>query len=73
MAALGSNSGRYGYTDTVLEMQHTAESVPRAAPPAGGDRDARLGADGADVDWDPSGGTSVNGRNTPIRPRPDSF
>ena len=31
MAALGSNSGRFGYTDIVLELQHTDASVPRAA------------------------------------------
>ena len=71
MAALGSNSGRYGYTDAVLELQHTAESVPR--PALAGGSYARLDAAGGDVNWDASGGTSVNGRNTPIRPRPDDF
>ncbi|KAL3911016.1 MAG: hypothetical protein SGPRY_008855, partial [Prymnesium sp.] len=29
MAALGSNSGRFGYVDIVLELQHTDASIPR--------------------------------------------
>ena len=32
MAAIGSNEGRYGYTDVVLELAHTDASKPRAVP-----------------------------------------
>ncbi|KAL1495201.1 hypothetical protein AB1Y20_017066 [Prymnesium parvum] len=67
MAALASNSGRFGYVDIVLELQHTEASVPR---PAGG-RGARDEA--PRVEWDAGGGTRADGRSTPIRPVEDNF
>ena len=68
MAAIGSNEGRYGYTDVVLELQHTDDSVPRAVPQSGASS-----TDGAKVEWDGARGTTVNGISTPIRPGPDNF
>mmetsp|Transcript_25565 Transcript_25565/g.49563 ORF Transcript_25565/g.49563 Transcript_25565/m.49563 type:complete len:186 (+) Transcript_25565:180-737(+) len=71
MAAIESNSGRFGYTDVVLELQHTAASVPR--PPLSPSERQRLDDEsGANVDWDWAG-TKSNGVQTPIRPRPDDF
>ena len=51
----------------VMELQHTAQSVPRDASATR----ERL-ADEGDVEWDLQG-TKVDGRSTPIRPRPDNF
>ena len=70
MAAIASNGGQYGYTDVALELQHTAESVPRPAQPAS-ERATRR--DGSSVEWDGARGTRVNGVSTPIRPSPDNF
>jgi len=67
MAAIGSNDGRHGYTDVVLELQHTEASVPRSATK----RAARL--EESNVEWDGASGTSVNGVSTPLRPGPDNF
>ena len=67
MAALGSNSGRFGYVDIVLELQHTDASVPRAA----GRRTRPV--DESNVEWDAAGGTMVDGKSTPIRPGKDNF
>ena len=68
MAAIQSNEGRFGYTDVVLELMHTDESQPRAAPAAG-----RARLSGQDVQWDAAAGTVSNGRSTPLRPAPDNF
>mmetsp|Transcript_23783 Transcript_23783/g.39294 ORF Transcript_23783/g.39294 Transcript_23783/m.39294 type:complete len:209 (+) Transcript_23783:91-717(+) len=71
MSAIGSNSGRFGYVDAVLVLQHTQESVPR--PPLPASERSRLDSDGEGlVDWD-WGGTKNNGISTPIRPKPDNF
>ena len=70
MSAIGSNEGRYGYTDVVLELQHTDSSVPRAPT----QRAERLDTDGSkSTEWDAAGGTKVNGKSTPLRPPPDNF
>ena len=69
MAAIGSNEGRYGYTDVVLELAHTDASKPRAVPSS--ERSERL--TDQDVAWDASKGTTSNGRSTPLRPTPDDF
>jgi hypothetical protein len=69
MAAIGSNSGRFGYVDVLLEFVHTDDSIPRSASAA----KSRARREGADVDWDGARGTSVGGVSTPIRPRPDDF
>ena len=68
MGAIQSNEGRYGYTDVVLELMHTEESVPRAA--SSQDRE-RLS--GQQVEWDGARGTVSNGKSTPLRPAPDNF
>lgn len=67
MSAIQSNSGRYGYVDVVLELQHTAESVPRAVPPS-----ARIDGGSGEEEWD-WGGTKVDGVSTPMRPGKDNF
>ena len=69
MAAIGSNSGRFGYVDCLLELARTDSSVPRPAQ-SGAARAAR-GESG--VDWDGGRGTRVGGVSTPIRPVPDEF
>jgi hypothetical protein len=66
IAAIGSNEGRYGYSDVVLELQHTDESVPRAAP-------ARVASKEEGVQWDAVSGTTNRGQSVPLRPPPDSF
>jgi len=68
MAAIGSNSGRFGYVDVLLEFTHTDASVPRSATAV--DRASRAGAE---VGWDGARGTTVGGVSTPIRPVPDDF
>jgi len=68
MAAIGSNSGRFGYIDVLLEFVHTEDSIPRSA--SSRNRGSR---EGVSVDWDGARGTSVGGVSTPIRPRPDDF
>jgi hypothetical protein len=69
MSAIASNEGRHGYTDVALELMHTAESVPRAAPTK-----RTLRQDGpADVQWDGARGTVSNGVSTPLRPGKDNF
>lgn len=68
IAAIGSNSGRFGYVDVLLEFVHTDKSIPRSASAAN-----RASREGSDVDWDGARGTSVGGVSTPIRPRPDDF
>lgn len=70
MAAIGSNEGRYGYTDVVLELAHTDGSVPRARRRDGPRLD---GTSEADVEWDGARGTTSNGVSTPLRPGPDNF
>ena len=67
MAAIGSNEGRYGYTDVVLSLAHTDASIPRPNAP----RADRL--TGQDVQWDAAAGTTSNGRSTPLRPKADNF
>lgn len=67
MSAIRSNEGRFGYTDVVLEMMHTDESVPRAASAT------RERLSGQDVQWDGARGTVSNGQSTPLRPAPDNF
>lgn len=62
MAAIASNEGRHGYTDVALELQHTDESVPRAAGTRVRQDDEAL------VEWNGARGTTVNGVSTPIRP-----
>ena len=69
MAAIGSNSGAWGYTDVVLLFERTEDSVQRVQ--SAGSR-VRLDDDNNDEDWD-LGGTSVGGVSTPIRPKPDKF
>lgn len=69
MSAIQSNEGRYGYTDVVLELMHTHDSVPRVVSAT--DRAARR--DGVDVQWDGARGTRSNGKSTPLRPTPDNF
>lgn len=70
MGAIGSNEGRYGYTDVVLELRKTDNSIPRAPS-----KDyQRLETDASkSVEWDASRGTQVNGKSTPLRPPPDKF
>ena len=69
MTAIGSNNGRLGYTDVVLVLERTEDSVQRALP--AGSR-VRLDDDNDDENWS-LGGTSVDGVSTPIRPKPDKF
>ena len=69
MGAIGSNEGRYGYTDVVMELRHTPASVPRPAA----SRVQRFDGDKADVQWDAARGVTSNGRSTPIRPGKDNF
>jgi hypothetical protein len=69
MAAIGSNEGRYGYTDVVLILQHTDQSQPRS--PSGCTARPRL--EEADVTWNAADGASSNGKSTPLKPPPDSF
>lgn len=66
MAAIGSNNGRWGYTDIVLELQHTEASVPRSAV------DVQRVAE-QKSDWDPVRGYSVGGKSLPIAPGKDNF
>ena len=70
MAALGSNSGRFGYTDVLLELRHTADSKPGAFQPAS--ERQRL-VDQPEEEWDARRGTSVNGKSTPLRAPRDDF
>ena len=69
MAAIGSNEGRWGYTDVQLELVHTDESVPRPVRPLG----ERTAAGSSPVEWDGARGTVVNGRSVPLRPGRDNF
>lgn len=71
MSAIGSNDGRYGYMDVVLELTHTDASVLRPPRPAS-ERAERREAD-AGAQWDGARGTTVGGRSTPIRAAPDDF
>jgi hypothetical protein len=66
MSALGSNSGRFGCVDIVLELAHTDDSVPRAA-------EQRSTFKGSEVEWDAAGGTRAGDKSTPIRPCKDNF
>lgn len=68
MAAIGSNEGRYGYGDVVLELRHTDASVPRTAT---GDIRDRMSE--SDVQWDAAKGTTNAGKSVPLRPPPDNF
>lgn len=68
LAAIGSNEGRYGYSDVVLELRHTDASVPRAKPAYGTAQGEQTG-----VEWDAASGTTNNGKSVPLRPPPDSF
>ena len=64
MSAIASNEGRYGYTDCVLELQHTDASVPRTVEAS--KRAKRK--EGQDMAWDAASGTTSNGKSTPLRP-----
>ena len=66
IAAIGSNEGRYGYSDVVLELRHTDESVPRATPTG-------VASPQEGVQWDAVSGTTNGGKSVPLRPPPDSF
>ena len=70
MGAIGSNEGRYGYTDVVMEFRHTQASVPR---PVATSRAQRFDVDKADVQWDAARGAVSNGKSTPLRPGKDNF
>ena len=70
IAAIGSNEGRYGYNDVVLELRHTDASVPRARPAGGASSSVN---EKTGVEWDAAGGTTNNGKSVPLRPPPDSF
>lgn len=70
MSAIGSNDGRYGYMDVVLELAHTDGSIPRRA---GAQRAARLDDDDDGAEWDGRRGTTVRGVSTPIRAPRDDF
>ena len=68
MAAIGSNEGRWGYTDVALEVQRTEASVPRVQSAK-----ARQRLEETSVEWDGARGTTVNGVSTPMRPGRDNF
>ena len=69
MSAMESNSGRFGYTDILLEFRHTDDSVPSQLPV--GER-RRLDGQQAE-EWDAAYGTTVNGISTPLRAPKDDF
>lgn len=68
MAAIGSNDGRYGCVDVVLQLRPTEQTVPR---PIGTSRAANPAED---VEWDAFRGVrSAKGASMPIRPPKDAF
>jgi hypothetical protein len=71
MTAIGTNSGRFGYTDVALELQRTPKSVNAPRPAARG-VERLLADDSVDGEWN-LGGMNVDGKSTPIRARPDKF
>lgn len=70
MAAIGSNEGRYGYNDVVLELRHTDDSVPRSTGASGA---VRPSSSTSAVEWDAAKGTTNGGKSVPLKPPPDAF